>query len=453
MKNHFKHIATVVFFGVIVFYLIAVASSRKGPTGAEVFMTASGFSPRKIEIAVGSQVTFTNNDTIPHWPASNFHPDHAIYPEFDPRKAVKPGFSWSFIPHKNGVFQYHDHLVPTSKGTIVLGSESQKQNNRLTSFFSSITMLIDNLNNRWETTVSADRFRKLPYKGKYKAIKAMIKEQGAVSAWQFIASAYDPAFRSTLDTHNLAHFIGGKIFEEKGVEGITICTPLFVYGCYHGVAERALGDSLDTLSDLEKACRRLGHIHTYLYQTCLHGIGHGLGTFSDSPNLESALVLCDRLGPDQSSCYSGVFMEFDFGSRNEDSRGLISLCDRFDKKFKLACAGRMVNLMEKTYGIHLTEITHICVAQKDLQTRDACLEIIGMTAGTRSNGKPEIVLEKCSVIGEDRAFAACITAALVKIVEQQFPGWDKAVATCDKIHTPERLTCRQLVEAEMAWFR
>lgn len=81
-------------------------------------MTDDGFLPQNIEIPLNSKVNFANVGKNAHWPASNIHPSHLIYPEFDPKKGIPSGQTWSFVFDKAGIWRYHDHLYPEVGGTI-----------------------------------------------------------------------------------------------------------------------------------------------------------------------------------------------------------------------------------------------------------------------------------------------------------------------------------------------
>jgi len=69
-----------------------------------------GVTPKELTIAVGDTVEFRNSDVKPHWLASNPHPSHTDYPEFDPKAALAPGSVWSFKFTKAGTWKFHDHL-------------------------------------------------------------------------------------------------------------------------------------------------------------------------------------------------------------------------------------------------------------------------------------------------------------------------------------------------------
>ena len=83
-------------------------------------MNNNGFEPRELTVGEGDNVVFINDDDTDRWPASNLHPTHGIYPEFDPEKHIKPGESWSFTFNKPGLWKMHDHLIPSMTGAITV---------------------------------------------------------------------------------------------------------------------------------------------------------------------------------------------------------------------------------------------------------------------------------------------------------------------------------------------
>ena len=110
---------------------LVVAELPEGkPTPAEhqITITAEGFSPKTITIKAGDTVTFVNEDSNQHWPASAMHPTHNVYPEsggcigskFDACKGLEQGESFSFTFNEKGSWKYHDHLSVPSTGTVVV---------------------------------------------------------------------------------------------------------------------------------------------------------------------------------------------------------------------------------------------------------------------------------------------------------------------------------------------
>src|SRR5689334_14574458 len=68
----------------------------------EILMYEDHYEPRDIEIKQGDTISFVNVSEISHWPASNIHPTHEIYPEFDPKRDLQKGETWSFQFNKEG---------------------------------------------------------------------------------------------------------------------------------------------------------------------------------------------------------------------------------------------------------------------------------------------------------------------------------------------------------------
>jgi plastocyanin len=85
-----------------------------------VEITSSGFSPKDIEINVGDTVTWDNKDSKAHWPASDNHPTHTLYSEFDALRGIGSGEEYSFTFDKKGSWEYHDHMNPSLTGTITV---------------------------------------------------------------------------------------------------------------------------------------------------------------------------------------------------------------------------------------------------------------------------------------------------------------------------------------------
>lgn len=97
------------------------------PVAATVTLTRQGFSPTEVAVRKGQTVRFVSGIsddcdlTLAScfiWPASDPHPSHEFYPEFDPREPLGPGESWIFTFDKAGDWGYHDHFKSSSRGTI-----------------------------------------------------------------------------------------------------------------------------------------------------------------------------------------------------------------------------------------------------------------------------------------------------------------------------------------------
>lgn len=83
-----------------------------------VSMGDDSYEPQNLIIKKGAKVTFVNNADGLRWPASDLHPSHLIYSEFDSKEPVSKGDSWTFQFDSVGDWGYHDHLAPYITGTI-----------------------------------------------------------------------------------------------------------------------------------------------------------------------------------------------------------------------------------------------------------------------------------------------------------------------------------------------
>jgi plastocyanin len=86
-----------------------------------ITLTSSGASPRDITVAVGSRVTFINNDSQPHDMDSNPHPEHTDCPALNIGfiAAGQQGITLNLTTARTCGF--HDHNQPSNtnfQGTI-----------------------------------------------------------------------------------------------------------------------------------------------------------------------------------------------------------------------------------------------------------------------------------------------------------------------------------------------
>ena len=93
-------------------------------TGTTITITPSGVSPKTLTVARGTQVTFTNNDSVNHEMNSDPHPVHTDCPEINSVGSLVPGQS-KMTGNLNTVRTcgYHDHLrntVVSLQGTIII---------------------------------------------------------------------------------------------------------------------------------------------------------------------------------------------------------------------------------------------------------------------------------------------------------------------------------------------
>lgn len=125
MKKTLIFIAILAIAGGIICFF--ATKDKKLVPVATIFMSKDGFSPKEVTIKQGDAIQFVNMlplDCSPadaacnFWPASDPHPTHTIYPEFDPLEPLGPGKSWIFAFKKVGDWGYHDHFKSRNRGVI-----------------------------------------------------------------------------------------------------------------------------------------------------------------------------------------------------------------------------------------------------------------------------------------------------------------------------------------------
>ncbi len=90
----------------------------RGKTHVSIVLTEEGFEPQYARVTQGTTVTFTTTRPHAFWPASNPHPQHTIYPAFDPKQPIPADGSWSFVMDRVGLWGYHDHVRSYYTGTL-----------------------------------------------------------------------------------------------------------------------------------------------------------------------------------------------------------------------------------------------------------------------------------------------------------------------------------------------
>ncbi|MCH7730573.1 hypothetical protein IID21_03545 [Patescibacteria group bacterium] len=261
-----------------------------------VELREDGFFPRQLTIKKGDTVKFITKMDKPFWPASSVHPDHNIYPEFDPRKPIESNEAWSFRFNKEGEWEYHDHLNPLYSGVIIAGKES---------LFSRVDCK-QNEPRCWQET-----------------IENALAEGGIEGGFFALSDLYDndPSFRS--DCHGYTHIIGeeaSSVFARGEDMALTTKASYCGYGFYHGFMETLLQTTGD-LSQAREFCdyvdKQLASQNPGAWRACSHGIGHGTVDGSDPRTwgdaeamIAEGLRLCEILSSEEFQkdlCASGVF--------------------------------------------------------------------------------------------------------------------------------------------------
>ncbi|OGG79633.1 hypothetical protein A3A39_02300 [Candidatus Kaiserbacteria bacterium RIFCSPLOWO2_01_FULL_54_13] len=271
-----------------------------------IMLTEEGFMPKSVAIAPGTVVTFATNRGVSFWPASDIHPTHSVYPEFDPRTAVDPEDLWSYQFDKIGVWAYHDHLKAVYAGYIIVAASTES---------------IAEVEKTFETCGFArtDRERLACFSFR---ISDVLADQGLDAAYDALVALYreNPSF--TESCHTFAHDLGLSAYRRFG-ERVPLTTKVGYCndGFFHGYMEGFFieHDSQEARDFCDRVRARFAAVYAYAGPQCDHGIGHGIVEYllhekpemwDDIPQIiNEALSIC-HVQVDEGnldSCASGAY--------------------------------------------------------------------------------------------------------------------------------------------------
>lgn len=303
--------------GLILLVLIEVCfltySAFTGKTANQthvITLTEYGFSPATLTIQKGDTLTFKTTREKTFWPASNLHPTHTIFPEFDPQEPIEPDTSWSFTFNKLGTWKYHDHLAPSFEGSIIVTDKTSQDHNNYTA----------SLANRCQTVSTG--VSKL--KCFDELIDYTVKKKGLDEAFAVFSYLFDKDPDFATDCHQFAHRLGQKSYELFVANqdfSLSTKTKYCGYGFYHGFMEKLVQNTND-MSKAREFCeladKKLALQTSDAGGACFHGIGHG--AVEDVPDkkvwgnpqaiIAPALELCEKVSDTKEilyRCITGVY--------------------------------------------------------------------------------------------------------------------------------------------------
>ncbi len=459
--------------GLLIFFLPVVTFAHSEVKTVE--MTPEGFEPAKITVDVNSAVIFVNKDTEAHWPASDIHPTHEIYPQFDPRKPILPGQSWSFKPTKIGIFKYHDHIFPHKRGTLtIIGEEdtpkkSESLAEKVRIFFDGIVYKLKSILNQVQkkevsknteskfNPPGVEKFKALSPEKQVEELKKTAENLGSKKAWDYIKDTFKGEGGSSGNIHDLAHLTGNLIYSKEGFAGLPFCTVDFAFGCYHGFLDKAFQKDLARLEDAHKACSKLSGA-TLDSQvggpaaSCIHGIGHGIASFYSTQDLKKSLAACRRLPSGSEFCFDGVFMEFvrnapiSFFKKDDP----LYPCDELEKNFgyaySLACGRNQPTLLLGRFNYKFEDVINVCLSFNSKEFQTGCINSLGYIAARSASVSQMAYM--CKQIGIPDLAAKCTKAAAGELVFQEMPDWqNNSFALCNFLEGQGLNECKQYVDS------
>ncbi len=450
----------------LLFILAATVSAHQGSTDIIVHMDEKGFDPATIEIAEGQSLMFENRGTKARWPASNIHPTHEIYPEFDPKKSIAPGAVWKFTFTKPGLWRMHDHLDPKFSGTVTVkksaissvadASKTEK------GFWKVIWEWISGIFRGKKTSPSTENVADAPrqtidpsagppvadaakkYSGIEKdsseiwsneaALYAYIKKYGARQTFVQLDALEK---KGVGDCHQTAHRAGRDALNIFGNEVFKECDLSCHSGCYHGATEEyfKIHGGEDIAANINTLCTASASNAFYNHQ-CLHGLGHGLMAWTNY-ELPEALQTCDLLKSGQGSCWTGVFMENIVGNFVDDKNTVHVTkyknddpqfpCTIVDANYKDTCYFLQTSRMMQMYGVDFKKIADAC-SQAPRQHQRSCFESMGRDVSSAYRPTPARSIAECRYAPLEFQIS-CLNGA-VQDALWDISGTDTAITFC-----------------------
>ncbi len=448
-------------FGLLGFASLAYAH---GDAHGELIirMTKNGFEPKELTITAGDEVLFINNDDTNRWPASNFHPTHTLYSEFDSQKDIPPGESWKFKFEKAGTWRMHDHLIPHMTGTVMVLTDSTKGQTLNTNsqgltlensgFWAKIKTFLSRLF-RGSKTSTISEFKSLSEQGKYAWLEDLSRREGPETAWQLVLETYNTPEGVIGSPHDMAHLVGQLLYKSEGFKGLSTCTPVFAFGCYHGLMEIAFekdsnAQYQNNLTKAELGCQNVGPETSPTYWSCIHGIGHGIATFREH-DLKKALPDCNLLAETiRTYCQDGIFMEFSISAPESFYKKTdpIYPCNAISESYKVACARSQVQVMRLRLGMNTTQIAESCIKTGNQNITYHCIDALGYFIGQVAEGDASKIVQSCQEIKDESSAAQCTSAAAGELVFQNAVGWKGSVKQiCESLSGEFRNKCEERV--------
>lgn len=312
-----------------------------------IHMTKDGFTPKEVTIGRRQAIRFINDDKGEHWPASDPHPIHDAYTQFDPGGPILPGASWVFRPTQQGVWGFHDHVQPRLRGKLTVAPSSSIFDQAIFGFVDMIDTIRMSLEKKASYGLRVRRTDEDTDSYILSQMKICAKEGNRSPCYTAITEIFLRQF-STKDIllsfkriekepeiysrcHEVGHYLGRIEYRRhKSIaQAFNTCSVMVCgVGCQHGAAEEYFRDMnmSNAISDealgsfVRQACgSEKDYSGRIIYQECLHGLGHGILTFVDM-ELPRALTVCDALPEawDREGCYAGAFMENSTSATNLD---------------------------------------------------------------------------------------------------------------------------------------
>ena len=452
-------------------------------------MTAGGFEPAAVEIHAGEAVTFVNEDARKHWPASNIHPTHTVYPGtsidkcgtaegagmFDACRGLAQGESFTVELSVPGKWKFHDHLHAQYAGTVSVLGTSTEAKALEEPFLPAVKHAAVKMWWKLQGFAAALFGGRQAYADRTDVF-ALIdgKDEGALERFLTIAGP-SPTLGRLLaqseeggrDCHQEAHQLGRAAYGIFGAAVFSDGEAACHSGFYHGAMERFLSsEGTDNLAEnITELCDAFKT--SFGNFECLHGVGHGVMAY-ESYDLPRALMTCKELGDSfaQHSCYGGVFMENAMAAGgngaipghetkwlSDDPHFPCSALPDGLQDARYECYQMQTSQMLKLNGYDFAEAARWC-GESPGDMIPVCFQSLGRDAAGNQLRDPAKTLALCAAV-PDEYYHDCVEGAVNVVIDFWGPALgEQATQFCQAIgSSAERELCDRHVEGRKPDFR
>lgn len=308
-----------------------------------IYVYDDRFEPDELTIDVGETIHFVSKADRPMWPASDSHPRHLIYPEFDTKMPIEAGGTWSFTFDVPGIWHFHDHLSPTLSGVITVRGD----------FGMDARLCADSRTGVARAVCWEEDFKEL------------IDEEGVDAAFDMFVEIFntDSTFRSYC--HDVMHYVGRAAYSVYELDQQIIDRQEVAFcgfGFYHGFIEASLEENgTYGFSIARDYCEQIFqndqasevYEESYSAGACWHGVGHSVfdgldGSYWGNAQrmTEMSLERCSSVFQDEYQrwqCSTGVFnslataMVNDYYELTFDKEVVTQICGSLNGKLRDSC--------------------------------------------------------------------------------------------------------------------
>lgn len=432
-----------------------------------ITLKKDGFEPDTLIIRQNDTVVFRSELDTDFWPASNLHPQHGIYPEFDPKEPVPAGTQWQFQFSKAGRFKFHDHLFANYTGLIVALTPQEVEAGVSTAPAADIN--------------ECEKFQTIPEKQQCwdEQLERVLSADGIDVAFDYFLKLYNTEPDVPKECHGWGHTLGEEaylIYKEGNELNLRPEASYCGYGYFHGFIGALIKDTgqvQQTKEFCEFVANELeGKIKSVL-ENCVHGVGHGttamlleeggahVGDFMETA--KKGTDICELIyteHEDLENCYDGVYNELhlelfndgygmNFAKYMEDhDNDAFYYCKISEERHKLACFYELSGMFWSIFDNDVVKaIQYSLENTEDLATRGE--KVIAKVAADHMqfdivHPTHENNIDACRLV-PDFLFKACFEGILNGYIQHGEPGnfHTKGYAFCEETYltSEERDMC------------